>query len=99
MSEPTRTRERDASEHDVAIELLVEAGAVLASSLELATTMSQVAQLTVPRLADLCVIDLRNEDGSITEVAVAASDPTIGPALESLRARHPLDPRGEHPVA
>jgi PAS domain S-box-containing protein len=99
MSEPTNTRERDRSEHDVAIELLVEAGAVLASSLELTTTMSQVAQLTVPRLADLCVIDLRNEDGSITEVAVAASDPAIGPALESLRARHPLDPGGEHPVA
>jgi PAS domain S-box-containing protein len=97
--ERTRMRERDASEHDVAIELLVEAGAVLASSLELTTTMSQVAQLTVPRLADLCVIDLRNEDGSITEVAVAASDPAIGPALESLRARHPLDPDGEHPVA
>ncbi len=61
--------------------------------------MSQVAQLTVPRLADLCVIDLRNEDGSITEVAVAASDPEIAPALESLRARYPLDPDGEHPVA
>jgi PAS domain S-box-containing protein len=99
MGKPMRTRERDRSEHDVAIELLVEAGAVLASSLELTTTMSQVAQLTVPRLADLCVIDLRNEDGSITEVAVAASDPAIGPALESLRARYPLDPDGEHPVA
>jgi PAS domain S-box-containing protein len=99
MSEPTRTRERDRSEHDITIELLVEAGAVLSSSLELTTTMSQVAQLTVPRLADLCVIDLRNEDGSITEVAVAASDPAIGPALESLRARYPLDPDGEHPVA
>jgi PAS domain S-box-containing protein len=99
MSEPTRTRERDGAEHDVAIELLVEAGAVLASSLELTTTMSQVAQLTVPQVADLCVIDLRNEDGSITEVAVAASDPAIAPALESLRARYPLDPDGEHPVA
>jgi PAS domain S-box-containing protein len=88
-----------ASERDLAMEMLVEAGAVLASSLELTTTMSQVAQLTVPRLADLCVIDLRNEDGSITEVAVAASDPAIAPALERLRARHPLDPDGEHPVA
>jgi PAS domain S-box-containing protein len=87
------------STHDVAMELLVEAGAVLASSLELTTTMNQVAQLTVPRLADLCVIDLRHEDGSITEVAVAAADPAIGPALERLRARHPLDPGGEHPVA
>src|ERR1700689_4317231 len=99
MSESVSAPEETASTHDVAIELLVEAGAGLGSSLDLTTTMSHVAQLTVPRLADLCVIDLRNEDGSITEVAVAAADPAIGPALESLRARYPLDPRGEHPVA
>jgi PAS domain S-box-containing protein len=85
--------------HDVAVELLVEAGAVLASSLELTTTMNQVAQLTVPRLADLCVIDLLDEDGSIREVAVAAADPEMAPALEAVRRRHPLDPNGEHPVA
>jgi PAS domain S-box-containing protein len=85
--------------HDVAVELLVEAGAVLASSLDLATTMSQVARLTVPRLADLCVIDLGDEDGSIREVAVASSDPRIAVPLEALRREHPLDPAGEHPVA
>src|ERR1700689_1651563 len=85
--------------NDVAMGLLIEAGVVLASSLELPTTMGQVAQLTVPRLADLCVIDLCDEDGSIRDVAVAAADETIPGALEALRARHPLDPRGEHPVA
>jgi PAS domain S-box-containing protein len=84
---------------EVGVELLVEAGAVLASSLDLTTTMNQVARLIVPRLADLCVIDLRHEDGSIAEVAVASADPTIGPALERLRVRHPLNPEGEHPVA
>ena len=84
---------------DVAVELLVEAGAVLASSLDLATTMSQVARLTVPRIADLCVIDLRDDDGSIREVAVAASDPRIAGPLEALRREYPLDPGGEHPVA
>jgi PAS domain S-box-containing protein len=84
---------------EVGVELLVEAGAVLASSLDPTTTMNQVARLIVPRLADLCVIDLRHEDGSIAEVAVASADPTIGPALERLRVRHPLNPDGEHPVA
>jgi len=84
---------------DVAVELLVEAGAVLASSLDLPTTMNQVARLTVPRLADLCVIDLRDEDGSIREVAVASADPRIAGPLEAMRREHPLDPSGEHPVA
>jgi len=87
------------STHDVAIELLVEAGAVLATSLDPSTTMDQVARLTVPRLADLCAIDLLDEDGAIREVAVAASDPELASALEAMRARHPLNPDGQHPVA
>ena len=84
---------------DVATGLLIEAGSVLASSLELDTTMGQVARLTVPRLADLCVIDLLDEDGSIRDVAVACSQTGLAHELEELRASHPLDPAGEHPVA
>ncbi|HEV3071922.1 MAG TPA: GAF domain-containing SpoIIE family protein phosphatase [Solirubrobacteraceae bacterium] len=72
---------------------------MLATSLDPATTMGQVAELTVPRLADLCVIDLRDEDGSIRDVAVAASNQGIARNLEKLRKRHQLDPDGEHPVA
>ncbi len=84
---------------DVAAELLIEAGAVLASSLDLSTTMGQIAGLTVPTLADLCVIDLRGEEGSIEKVAVAAREPHIAEQLERLRASNPLDPAGSHPVA
>ncbi|MGA7705142.1 MAG: GAF domain-containing protein, partial [Solirubrobacteraceae bacterium] len=84
---------------DVATGLLIEAGAVLASSLELATTMGQVARLTVPRLADLCVIDLLDEDGSIRDVAVACAQKGLAHELEELRATYPLNPEGEHPVA
>jgi PAS domain S-box-containing protein len=79
--------------------VLIEAGAVLASSLDLTTTMGQVARLTVPRLADLCVIDLRDDEGLIREVAVVATDERIARELEELRSRHPLDAGGNHPVA
>ncbi len=72
---------------------------MLASSLDLTTTMGQVAKLTVPALADLCVIDLRDEDGSIRDVAVVAADQSIPGDLEELRRRYPLDPEGDHPVA
>src|SRR2546423_3988876 len=81
------------------MDLLVEAGAVLATSLDLPTTMSQVARLTVPALADLCVIDQSDEDGSIRKAAVAARDQRLARALEDLRERFPLAPEGEHPVA
>ena len=79
--------------------LLVDAGSVMARSLDLGTTMREVARLTVPRIASLCVIDLRDDDGSILDVAVAAVDERVARSLEDLRARHPLDPDGEHPVA
>ncbi len=84
---------------EVARDLLIEAGAILASSLDPTTTMGQVARLTVPRLADLCVIDLHDDDGVILDVAVVATEETLARELEELRARYPLDPVGEHPVA
>jgi PAS domain S-box-containing protein len=90
---------REASERDVGVELLVEAGVVLAESLDLERTLGQVARLTVPRLADLCVIDLRLEDGAIRRMAVASVDREIAHKLERLRERGQLDPAGEHPVA
>src|ERR1700722_4652619 len=102
MPEPPEGQPTSGSAHtggDVAVGLLIEAGAVLASSLDLGETMGQVARLTIPRLADLCVIDLRDEDGSIRDVGVASSDDRLAHALERLRASKPLDPSGEHPVA
>jgi PAS domain S-box-containing protein len=95
--QPSSTQAEPVS--DAAVSLLVEAGAVLASSLEPATTMGQVARLTVPSLADLCVIDLLDDDGSIRDVAVVAKQQEIAEQLERLRGTYPLDPEGEHPVA
>jgi PAS domain S-box-containing protein len=99
MSEPLGDQNRNPQARADATELLIEAGAVLATSLDLATTMTQVASLTVPRLADLCVIDLVADDGSISDVAVVAAEPSIAHELEQLRERYPLNPAGRHPVA
>jgi PAS domain S-box-containing protein len=85
--------------HGDGADVLLEAGAVLATSLDLRTTMGQVADLTVPRLADLCAIDLLADDGSVRELAVAAADDDVAHALEELRAKFPVDPQGEHPIA
>jgi PAS domain S-box-containing protein len=84
---------------DWAIALLIETGSVLSSSLDLTTTMHHVAQLMVPDLADLCVIDLSDETGAIRERAAASADPALAAQLEDMRRRFPLDAAGEHPVA
>jgi PAS domain S-box-containing protein len=81
------------------VELLVEAGVALAESLDLETTLGRVARLTIPRLADLCVIDLLADDGSIRQMAVASVAEEVAADLRSLRERQRLDPQGEHPVA
>jgi PAS domain S-box-containing protein len=96
-SDPSSTFARPADGY--ATDLLLEAGAVLASSLDLSVTMHQVAGLTVPRLADLCVIDLRDDDGAIRDVAVAAIDTEIELGLSALREHSPVVPGGEHPVS
>jgi PAS domain S-box-containing protein len=84
---------------DVAVELLLEAGVAMAESLDMEGTLGRVARLTVPRLADLCVIDLLDEDGSIRQMAVASADANVARRLRELRERQQLDPQGEHPVA
>ncbi|MGP1382156.1 MAG: PAS domain S-box protein [Thainema sp.] len=54
---------------------LVEVSTALASSLDYEQTLQSVAQLAVPYFADWCSVDLLNDDGSISRVAVAHSDP------------------------
>ncbi len=54
---------------------LVEVSTALAASLDYEQTLQSVAQLAVPYFADWCSVDLLNEDGSISRVAVAHCDP------------------------
>src|SRR2546423_12212317 len=79
------------------MDLLVEAGAVLATSLDLPTTMSQGARLTPPALADLCGVDGCDRDGSIPKTAVAAHHPRPARAPAGPRGRLPPGPRGRAP--
>jgi serine phosphatase RsbU (regulator of sigma subunit) len=80
-------------------DVLAAAGAVFDSSLDHTKTMRTIAATAVPRLADLCVIDLLRQDGLIGDTVAAAADPKAAAELERLRAEHPLDQAGEHPVA
>jgi PAS domain S-box-containing protein len=54
---------------------LYEASAILSSSLNYKTTLAHVAQLTVPLLADFCLIHKLQEDGQLQSVAAIHHDP------------------------
>ncbi|HEX6329907.1 MAG TPA: PAS domain S-box protein [Actinomycetota bacterium] len=69
---------------------LSEAGVLLASSLDTRRTLSKIARLVVPRLADWCGIDLVEPDGSIAVVAANHADPDKAALAREYRRRHPL---------
>ncbi|HEV2146173.1 MAG TPA: ATP-binding protein [Longimicrobiaceae bacterium] len=52
-----------------------EASSVLASSLQYEETLTRVAALAVPALADGCMVHMRGEDGAIQRLTVAHTDP------------------------
>lgn len=80
-------------------ELLAAAGGVFDRSLDPGQTMRAIAHTAVPRLAEMCLIDMLREDGTVGDtLAVAQSDEVVA-KLEALRAKHPLDLHSEHPVA
>lgn len=65
------------------LRFLAEASDVLASSLEYEETLQSVARLCVPWLADWCVINLLQADGSVKTLAVEHKDPAkVAWALE-----------------
>jgi PAS domain S-box-containing protein len=74
--------------------LIAEASEQLASSLDYETTLSNVAALIVPALADWCVIDIADEAGTIQRLAVAHHDPAKEEQVRALIARLPVDADG-----
>ena len=74
---------------------LAEASTTLASSLDVETTLTNVAHLVVPEFADWCAVDVLDEDGAIRRLAVAHRDPE---KLEwALRSRDEFPPSADEP--
>jgi PAS domain S-box-containing protein len=75
------------------LRFLVDAGQVLASSLDYESTLSSVARLAVPALADWCTVDVLEEDGSLRRLATVHSEPDKERLVLELRRRLPPDGR------
>jgi len=71
---------------------LAEASALLASSLDYETTLASVAKLSVPNLADWCVVHIVGENGRLRQLAVVHSDPDKEEAARKLQERYPVEP-------
>ncbi len=78
---------------------LADAGHVLAESLDYDATLATLATLVVPRLADWCIVDLVEDDGTLRRVAVRAAHPRKQALLDALHREYPPLPGSGQPVA
>jgi PAS domain S-box-containing protein len=65
--------------------LLASVGPVLYSSFDYEATLERIARFTVPDLADWCLVDIVEEDGSVNQLAAAHADPAKETLLWELR--------------
>lgn len=82
------------AEHEAAqrrMAFLADASSMLASSLDYETTLRAVARLTVPELADLCLVDIVDDRGTVHRVEAAHANPARSDEARIL-CRHSPDP-------
>nr|WP_066425781.1 PAS domain S-box protein [Anabaena sp. 4-3] len=76
---------------------LVEASTILAASLDYEVTLSNVANLAVPTLADWCIADILQPDWSIKRVAIASAYPQKLQIIAEIQQRYPAGSDSNHP--
>jgi PAS domain S-box-containing protein len=85
----------DRKRAEVGSRYLGEATAALNASLEYEETLRNLAQLSVPHLADWCAVHIRNPGGEVATLAVAHTDPAKVRLVKELQERYPPDPESE----
>ena len=70
------------------LEILIAATAELDRSLDPAQTLRTIAHMVVPELAELCVIDLLDERGSVGTTVAGAARPELAAEVEQMRDEH-----------
>ena len=80
-------------------DLVAAVSDLLDSMLEPRVMIERLADLFVPALGDVAVLDLLQRDGSLRGAVTAAVDPAIADDLRRLREEHPLQLASSHPVA
>lgn len=89
------TTERKRAEE--ALRFLAEASASLAASLDWEKTLETLAKVSVPFLADLCVVDIV-ENGTVRRMGIADTDPTKEEQVRLLHERYPPKLDSSHPA-
>ena len=73
-------------------EFLLLATQVLSEVVDYREMVDRLAQVSVPVMADLCFIDIVDEDGQVRRMAAWHADPEKRALTQELRASYPPDP-------
>jgi PAS domain S-box-containing protein len=79
-------------------EFLLLAAQVLSEVFDYRDMITRLAQVSVPVLADLCIIDIAEEAGPLRRMAAWHADPQKRALTKELRTQYPPDPEGPHPT-
>ncbi len=80
-------------------QLLSEAGATIAVSLDHEQIFASLARLIVPRVAEWCTLDLVGEDGQLSRAAAAHAEPAKDAVLRAMGERYPPAAADPSPIA
>ncbi len=78
-------------------EFLLLATQVLSEVLDYREMVERLAQVSVPVMADLCLIDIEDEDGRMRRMAAWHADPEKRALTEELRTTYPPEVGSTHP--
>ncbi len=79
-------------------EFLLLATQVLSEVVDYREMVERLAQVSVPVMADLCLIDIEDEDGQMRRMAAWHADPDKRALTEELRTSYPPETGGVHPA-
>src|SRR3954471_6050814 len=82
------TDRRPVMDPESALGFLAQASGVLAGSLDYERTLTEVARLVVPDVADWCAVDIVEPDGSLRQITSVHPDPDQEALLMELRRRY-----------
>jgi hypothetical protein len=81
------------------LELLIRATAKLDTSLDPQQTLHRIAGTAVPELAELCIVDVVDEDGTVTTTVAASVNPALAARIEEIRRGQRIEPGTGHPIS
>ncbi len=91
LAQTARKKSREVVESQKNLEFLVQASRTMNTSLDYHITLENLAKLTIPGLADICTVFVRESDNNIRLVSVAHRDPAVVERAGHLKTRYEIN--------